>query len=95
MQTHKSEVAQLLQKIDEEREAARQGLYGYAQVATHESITARAERGAERILRLGDEGKHDEAKRLMDTPGWGVEEETSITILQQGDQTSKQEEHSI
>ncbi len=33
------------------------------------------ERGAERILRLITEGKHDEAVALMNTETWGVEVE--------------------
>ncbi len=86
-----SEVAQLLQRIDEEYKGACQGLSGYVQVATHESITARAERGAARIMRLIGEGKHSEARRLMDTPGWGEEKDASRISLQQGEQTSERE----
>ena len=73
MMGSKSEIANFRQQQALEEAAARQGLYGYAQVATHESITARAERGAKRILRLVEEGNHTEARRLMDTPGWGEE----------------------
>ena len=63
------------QRIELEEEAARWGLYGLAVVASHEIITARMERGAERILRLITEGKHDEAVVLMNTETWGVEVE--------------------
>ncbi len=68
-----SDIARLRQRIALEEEAAQRGLYGLAIVASHELITARAERGAERILRLITEGKHDEAVALMNTETWGVE----------------------
>ncbi len=72
---NKSEIACLLQRIELEEEAAQRGLYGFAVIASHEIITARMERGAERILRLITEGKHDEAVALMNTETWGVEVE--------------------
>jgi len=72
---NKSEIACLLQRIELEEEAARRGLYGFAVVASHELITTRMELGAERILRLITEGKHDEAVALMNTESWGVEVE--------------------
>ena len=72
MTENKSEIACLLQRIELEEEAARRGLYGFAVVASHEIITARMELGAERILRLITEGKHDEAVALMNTESWGV-----------------------
>jgi hypothetical protein len=72
MTGNKSEIACLLQRI-ELKEAAQRGLYGLAIVASHELITARMERGAERILQLITEGKHDEAVALMNTETWGIE----------------------
>jgi len=72
---NKSEIACLLQRIELEEEAAQRGLYGFAVVASHEIITARMELGAECILRLITEGKHDEAVALMNTESWGVEVE--------------------
>ncbi len=75
MTENKSEIACLLQRIELEEEAARWGLYGFAVVASHEIITARMELGAERILRLITEGKHDEAVALMNMESWGVEVE--------------------
>jgi len=63
-------------------------------VATHESITARAERGAERILRLAEEGNHSEARRLMNLPDWGIEEEgTERTALSLEKQSSTEERY--
>ena len=56
-------------------EAARLGLTGLGIVASHEIITARMERGAERILRLIEEGKQAEAVALMNTETWGIEEQ--------------------
>ena len=74
-----SEVAYFRQRQASEEEAARWGLYGLAVVASHEIITARMERGAERILRLITEGKHDEAVALkMNTETWGVEVEEGL-----------------
>jgi hypothetical protein len=76
---NKSEIACLLQRIELEEEAARRWLYGLAVVASHEIITARMELGAERILRLITEGKHDEAVALkMNTETWGVEVEEGL-----------------
>jgi hypothetical protein len=70
----KSEVASLMQRIDLEREAAQQGLTGLAYgTARHDFITARMERGAERILLLIQEGKLAEAIALMETETWGVD----------------------
>ena len=75
MTENKSEIACLLQRIELEEEAAQRGLYGLAIVASHELITARMERGAERILQLIEEGKQAEAVALMNTETWGVEVE--------------------
>ena len=72
---NRSDVAHLRRRIAMEEEAAQRGLYGFAVVASHEIITARMELGAERILRLITEGKHDEAVALMNTETWGVEVE--------------------
>jgi hypothetical protein len=44
---------------------------GLAIVANHQAISARLERGAERILRLFREGKEQEAIALMAHPQWG------------------------
>ncbi len=75
----KSEVASLMQRIDLEREAAQQGLTGLAYgTARHDFITARMERGAERILRLIQEGKLAEAIALMETETWSVDGEEEL-----------------
>ncbi len=71
-----SEVACLMRRITLEHEAAQYGLTGLAYgTSRHDFITARMELGAERILRLITEGKHDEAVALMNTETWGVEVE--------------------
>jgi hypothetical protein len=81
--TEKSEVASLMQRIDLEREAAQQGLTGLAYgTARHDFITARMEQGAERILLLITEGKHNEAVALMNTETWGVEVEEEADLLE-------------
>ncbi len=67
----KSEVARFRQQQALEEEAARLGLYGFAEVAKHERIIARMELGGRRILRLIEEGKHEEALALMNTEHWG------------------------
>jgi hypothetical protein len=65
-----SEVAQFREQQALQEEAARQGLYGLAVVASHELITARMEIGAQRILTLFQEGKQEEAVALMSTESW-------------------------
>ncbi len=70
-----SEVARFREQQALQEQAARQGLHGLAMVASHEFITARMERAAERLLRLIHEGRHEEAMTLMGTPSWGLEEE--------------------
>ena len=52
-----SEVAYFRQQQALRDEAAQRGLSGFAISATHESITARMQTGAERVLRLIEEGK--------------------------------------
>jgi hypothetical protein len=65
-----SKVAKFRQEQALQEEAARQGLYGLAIVASHETITARMVIGAERILKLFQEGKQEEAVTLMSTTEW-------------------------
>jgi hypothetical protein len=67
----KSEVARFRQQQALEEEAARLGFYGFAEVARHDRIVARMETGGRRILRLIEEGKHEEALALMNTKHWG------------------------
>lgn len=71
---HKSEIARFREQQALEEEAARLALTGYAITSQHDFIIARTQRGAERILRLIDEGKHDEAQALMNSDNWGVED---------------------
>jgi hypothetical protein len=78
-----SEVAKFKEQQALRDEAARQGLYGLAVVANHASITARMERGADKLLTLIEAGKHEEAIALMETPTWGVGENgTSCHTMQ-------------
>ena len=72
---HRSELAAFRERQALEEEAARQALYGFASTASHQMITARMQRGAERILSLINEGKHDEAQALMNTEYWQTESE--------------------
>jgi len=70
-----SEVARVLHQIDLEQEAADRALHGFAITARHDFINARMQRYGERILRLIDEGKHEEALVLMNSDDWGGERE--------------------
>jgi len=71
---HQSEIARLMEQIMRENEAAEQGLTGLAHVASHESINARMQRGAEYILGLIEAGKHEEAQTLLYAESWCAEE---------------------
>ncbi len=73
MTTTKSEVAHFRERQAQEEQASRWGLYGPAVVANHNSITARLQQGAERITRLMQEGKTQEAAQLMEQPDWGAD----------------------
>lgn len=74
-QGSKSEVAQFRQRQALEEEAMRLGMYGFAEVARHDRIIARMTLGAERVLGLIAEGKHEEAQAMMNQEDWGVEED--------------------
>ena len=65
MNENKSEVARLMQRIDEEYEAAERGLNGFAQVEQHEFITARMERIGEHYEDLQQLVGEQEACRLL------------------------------
>jgi hypothetical protein len=65
MQENKSEIARFRQQQALQEQATQQGLSGLAAVAYHAAIIKRMERGAERVLRLVAEGKHEEAKALI------------------------------
>ena len=71
--TEKSEVAQFRRQQALEEEAARLALSGFAVTARHNFITARMQRGGEHILRLIEQGKHEEALILMNSDNWDVE----------------------
>ncbi|HZS75960.1 MAG TPA: hypothetical protein VFA41_05050 [Ktedonobacteraceae bacterium] len=69
---NRSEVARLREQIALEEEAARLALSGFAEVSRHERITARLEQETERILRLIEAGRQDEALNLLNMENWGV-----------------------
>ena len=73
-EVHTSEIARFREQQALEEEAARLALSGYAISARHDFINARMQRGGERILRLIEQGKHEEAQVLMNSENWGVEE---------------------
>lgn len=68
-----SEVARVLRQIDLEQEAADRALHGFAITARHDFINARMQRQGECLLRLIDDGRHEEALALMNTYDWGGE----------------------
>ncbi len=77
VETGKSAIARFREQQALEEESMRLANSGLALTARHDFIIARAQRGAERILRLIDEGKHEEAQALMNTDNWGVKEPVS------------------
>ncbi len=79
MQQSKSTIAKFRQNQALQEQAAQQGLYSLAAAASHASITARMERGAEYLLTLFAEGKHEEALRLWETTAWAREEDVCPT----------------
>ena len=88
-----SEVARVMRQIDLELEAAQRGISGFASTARHEFINARMQRGGERILRLIDEGKHDEAQALMNADNWGIKgrEKDEETTRQRREKDARRE----
>ncbi|HKV57659.1 MAG TPA: hypothetical protein VJO32_05235 [Ktedonobacteraceae bacterium] len=74
---HKSEVARFREQQALEEEAARLALSGLAITARHDFITARMQRGGERILQLIADGKHEEAQALMNSDNWSGEKAAS------------------
>ena len=72
MQDNTTNIIRLRESIKQEIEASLNGLCGLAVVGRHAFLNARATRGAERILRLVEEGRRAEALRLMDLDDWGA-----------------------
>lgn len=70
-----SQLVRGLERIDLELEAAEGLEHGFAITARHDFINARMQRGGERILRLIDAGRHEEAQALMNTENWGIADE--------------------
>jgi hypothetical protein len=58
-------IVHLKQQISAEHEAAQQGLYGLASVATHRTITARMEQAFLRVQALRAAGNEHEAQALL------------------------------
>jgi hypothetical protein len=86
-----SEVALFRECQALEEASARLGLTGLAQVAQHEAINARATRGAERILRLVEQGQYKQAVALMDQPGWGADDDSVACQADKKDEGKKVE----
>jgi hypothetical protein len=74
-----SKVARFRQEQILQEQAASQGLYGPAALACHESIIARMDRGAQRLLQMLQEGKHEEVAFLMETTSWALEDLNETT----------------
>jgi hypothetical protein len=91
---HKSEVARFRERQALEEEALRLAFSGLAITARHDAINARMQRGGERILQLIDEGKHDEAQKLMNADNWEIQgrekdEESTHNGITEGIQEDK------
>jgi hypothetical protein len=71
-----SDIARFRREQALQEQAAHQALYSFASLANHTCITARMERGADRLFTLFAEGKHEEALRLWETTAWALEEGT-------------------
>lgn len=69
-----SNIAHFREQQSHQEAAARAGLSGPAIVGSHESIEARAQCQAERLLRLLKAGKHEEVARQMNLDDWGEKE---------------------
>ena len=66
-----SEIARFREQQALEDQAAWLGLHGLAWgTARHDFIIKRMEQGAERMLRLIEEGKHEEAHVLVESGAW-------------------------
>jgi hypothetical protein len=63
-----SDVAAFRKQQAAQEAAACPGLSGPAMVARHDFMTARAERGADTILHLIAQGRHEETQALMIQP---------------------------
>jgi hypothetical protein len=74
----KSEIARIREHIALEEQAAWNGLFGPAIVASHKAITARMEQGAQRLLKLIEAGRHEEVRSLMELPSWGAEDNPPV-----------------
>ena len=86
----KSEVARAMRQIDLEQEAADRASHGFAITARHDFINARMQQRGERILRLIDEGKHEEAQVLMNSDDWNGEGEQKVKKRGQAKRTKRQ-----
>ncbi len=62
-----SEVARFRQQQAMQEEAARQGLYGFAAVASHEAINARMEQATPQLIHLLKAGKVDQFEQVIET----------------------------
>lgn len=73
-----SEIARFRREQALREQSAQRELSGSAVFAKHQAIMARMNPAAERIARLLDEGKHEEALRLMSLPMWGADEAQKV-----------------
>lgn len=72
--TNTSDITHFREQQALEEEAAQLALSGYAITTRHDFISARMQRGGERILQLIEQGRHEEALTLMNSDNWGVTE---------------------
>ncbi|WP_126582554.1 hypothetical protein [Tengunoibacter tsumagoiensis] len=60
-----SEIQRMRERLEQEAQGARNGLYGFSVVSSHEAITARMERMYDYLKGLQQAGKHDEVRAFL------------------------------
>jgi hypothetical protein len=65
-----SEIARFREEQELQEQAAKNALYSFANVASHDAIEKRLEVGATRIVQLMQQGRVNEALQLMKSPTW-------------------------
>lgn len=76
-----SEIARLRCELEEQAQAAWQGLYGLGQVGRHQTITRKMERMGETFHALVEEVGTQEATRILIEIEQGIEEKSRTPLL--------------
>ncbi|HEY4033030.1 MAG TPA: hypothetical protein VGL94_03595 [Ktedonobacteraceae bacterium] len=65
-----SEIARFREQQELQEQAAKNALYSFANVASHDAIEKRLEIGATKIVQLMQQGRVNEAMQIMQSPTW-------------------------